>query len=252
MDTLTPEQQQRYTRQIVLEGVGKEGQRRLLRHKILIIGTGGLGSPAATYLTAAGIGTIGLVDDDAVELSNLNRQTLHSTADIGVDKTRSAAQKLRNLNPDVQVIEHRLRVTEESIGPLLAPYDLILDATDNYPTRYIINDGCVRARKPLMHAGVSAFGGQAFLMLPGRTPCYRCLIPEAPPQPVFPPGLGAPILGATAGIMGTIQAMESIKFILGIGEPLIGKILTFNGLTMQFRQIPFPRDPECPVCGHLT
>jgi len=249
MSSLTAEQQKRYARQLILEEIGEAGQIKLLQTKMLVVGTGGLGSPAASYLAAAGVGTLGVVDCDVVELSNLNRQLLHSSQDIGVQKTASAEDSLNGLNPNVMIVIHETRITSENCGEQVAGYDLVLDCTDNYETRFILNDACVAAGLPLIHGGVSRFGGQAFVVVPGHTPCYRCLFPDIPPQDPGVPGFGAPILGATAGVIGTIQAMEALKWVLGIGTPLLNRILIFNGLDMTFREMKVFRDPDCPVCG---
>ncbi|MBN2325930.1 MAG: molybdopterin-synthase adenylyltransferase MoeB [Candidatus Omnitrophica bacterium] len=243
------EQIERYSRHIILPHVGGKGQEKLLESKVLMIGAGGLGSPAAYYLTAAGIGTLGLADDDAVDRSNLQRQILHFTSDLGAPKTRSAARKLADLNPDCQIHQHSLRVDSSNILDLIDPYDVILDGTDNFPARFLINDACVMARKPLIHAGVFRFEGQATTIIPGETPCYRCVFPEPPPLGMIPSCQEAGILGCVAGIMGAIQATEAIKVLLKIGEPLLGKLLIFDALAMQFRQAAIPRDKECAICS---
>ena len=217
--------------------------------KVLCIGTGGLGSPALFYLAAAGVGTLGLVDHDVVDLSNLQRQIIHSTREVGVPKTQSAAEKIRNLNPDVQIIQHQLRLDSSNIRDVLEPYDVILDGTDNFPTRFLINDACVMAKKPLVHAGIFRFEGQMLTILPGKGPCYRCLFPEPPPPGLVPSCQEAGVLGCVAGVMGTLQATETIKLLLNLGHPLAGWMLVFDALEMSFRKVKIPKDPNCSVCG---
>ncbi|RJP23828.1 MAG: molybdopterin-synthase adenylyltransferase MoeB [Candidatus Omnitrophota bacterium] len=245
----TEDQIERYSRHIILPNVGGKGQRTLLRSKALVLGAGGLGSPAALYLTTAGVGTLGIVDCDTVELSNLNRQILHSTKEVGVNKTDSAKWKLKNLNPDVNVINYHLRVHSSNIFDLIGGYDVVLDGTDNFPARFLINDACVMAKKPLIHAGVFRFEGQAMTILPGKGPCYRCVFSEPPPPGLVPSCQEAGILGSIAGILGAIQATEAIKVLLGIGEPLVGRLFLFDALEMQARTITIPRDTHCAVCG---
>ena len=249
MFEFSDEQIERYSRHIILPHVGGKGQKKLLSSKVLTIGTGGLGSPAAFYLAAAGIGTLGLVDSDRVDRSNLQRQILHTTSDLGVPKTESAAKKLRDLNPDCTVVEHALRVDSGNILELIEAYDVVIDGTDNFPARFLINDACVMAKKPLIHAGVFRFEGQATTIVPGEGPCYRCVFSEPPPPGMVPGCQEAGILGCVAGILGTVQATEAIKVLLGIGEPLIGKLLLFDALEMQFRKVSIPRDRDCAICG---
>ncbi|MFB3789643.1 MAG: ThiF family adenylyltransferase [bacterium] len=249
MIPFTDEQIERYSRHIILPQVGGKGQKKILSSRVLVLGAGGLGSPSAYYLAAAGVGTLGLVDNDVVDYSNLQRQILHATADVGIPKTASAARKLRELNPDCQVVEHALRVDSSNILDLIAGYDIVLDGTDNFPTRFLINDACVMAKKPLIHAGVFRFEGQAMTIVPGTGPCYRCLFPEPPPPGLVPSCQEAGILGCVAGVLGTLQAVEALKFILGLGDLLVGKMLIFDALEMQFRRVSVPRNPECPVCG---
>ncbi|MBD3267509.1 adenylyltransferase [bacterium] len=248
-NSLSPEQFLRYNRHLLLPGFGEEGQRKLYAQKMLVCGTGGLGSPAAFYLAAAGVGTLGLLDCDRVEISNLNRQILHSTEDIGVEKTYSAAFKLKRLNPDAVIVEHNHRLTSEDMPDIFSEYDIVLDCTDNYHTRFLLNDTCIQLRIPLIHAGVSQYKGQAMTILPGQSACYRCLFPEEPPQDPIPSGYGAPILGAIPGILGSIQAVEAIKRALEIGELLTNKILTVDALSMEIRTFTTQRDANCPVCG---
>ncbi len=249
MAEFTDEQIKRYSRQIILPHVGGKGQKKLLQAKVLIIGAGGLGSPAAFYLAAAGVGKIGLVDNDEVEISNLQRQILHSTSNIGRPKTSSAKERLTDLNPDVEVIAHEARVTSENILNIIKDYDIVIDGSDNFPTRYLVNDACVMADKPLSHGGIFRFDGQAITILPGEGPCYRCLFSEPPPPGLVPSCQEAGILGAVAGVIGVIQANEVLKFILNIGELLVGKLLIFNALESSFRQVSVPQDKNCPVCG---
>ena len=245
----TDEQIKRYSRQIILPHVGGKGQEKLLKAKVLIIGAGGLGSPAAFYLAAAGVGTIGIVDSDEVEVSNLQRQILHSTSDIGKPKTSSAKETLTSLNPDVKIIAHEVRVTSENILNIIKDYDIVVDGSDNFPTRYLVNDACVMSGKPLSHGGIFRFDGQATTIVPGESPCYRCLFPEPPPPGLVPSCQEAGILGAVAGVIGVIQANEVLKFILGAGELLMGKLLIFNALESSFRRVSVPKDKNCPVCG---
>lgn len=247
--TLNNEQIERYSRQILLPNVGGKGQEKLLHAKVLIIGAGGLGSPCAVYLASAGIGTLGIVDSDAVELNNLQRQILHSTKDVGKPKVESAQKRLNEINPDVKIILHKLRLTSENILEIVKEYDIIVDGSDNFPTRYLVNDACVILKKPLAHGGIFRFDGQAITIIPGKSACYRCLFPEPPPPGLVPSCQEAGILGAVAGVIGTIQANEVLKYILELGELLTGKLLIFNALDSSFRQVRVPQDPKCPVCG---
>ncbi|MBI1388445.1 MAG: molybdopterin-synthase adenylyltransferase MoeB [bacterium] len=249
MTSFSEEQIQRYSRHIILPQVGGKGQKKLLAARALVIGAGGLGSPALYYLAAAGVGTLGVVDDDVADLSNLQRQIIHASDDVGRAKTQSAAEKIARLNPDVTVVQHRLRLDSGNIMDVIAGYDVVLDGTDNFPARFLINDACVMAEKPLIHAGIFRFEGQAMTIVPGAGPCYRCVFPEPPPPGMVPSCQEAGVLGCIAGVMGTIQATEAIKVILGLGEPLIGKMLTFDALEMNFRKIAIPRAADCPVCG---
>lgn len=245
----TDEQIKRYSRHIILPQVGGKGQKRLLASKVLIIGTGGLGSPSALYLAAAGIGKIGLVDFDDVEISNLQRQILHSTKDIGKPKVNSGKEKLNALNPDVEIITYKAKLTSQNILEVIKDYDVVLDGSDNFPTRYLVNDACVLSNKPLVHAGIFRFDGQAITIIPHKGPCYRCLFPEPPPPGLVPSCQEAGILGAVAGVIGVVQAIEALKFLLGIGDLLIGKLLIFNALNSSFRTVKVPKDKNCPVCG---
>jgi adenylyltransferase/sulfurtransferase len=245
----TEEQIERYSRQIILPEVGGVGQRKLLAARVLVIGAGGLGSPVGLYLAAAGVGRIGIVDSDRVDLSNLQRQILHATRDLGREKCTSAKQTMESINPDVTVVPYPVRLTSSNILDIISGYDMVVDGSDNFPTRYLVNDACVLAGKPLSHAGILRFEGQATTIVPGRGPCYRCLYPEPPPPGLMPSCQEAGVLGATAGVMGAIQAAEVLKLILGIGDLLVGRILICDGLTMSFRTVRVERDPGCPICG---
>lgn len=246
---LRDDQIERYSRQIILPNVGGKGQEKILKAKVLIIGAGGLGSPCALYLASAGVGRIGIVDSDAVELNNLQRQILHSTQNAGKPKVESAKERINAINPDVEVIPYKIRLTSENILDIIREYDIIVDGSDNFPTRYLVNDACVLSKKPLSHAGIFRFDGQATTILPGVSACYRCLFPDPPPAGFVPSCQESGILGAVAGVIGVIQANEVLKFILGIGNLLTGKLLIFNALDSSFRQVKVPRDPKCPVCG---
>jgi adenylyltransferase/sulfurtransferase len=240
---------ERYSRHIILREVGGKGQSKLLDSRVLIVGAGGLGSPVGLYLAAAGVGTIGIVDSDAVDLSNLQRQILHATTDLGRPKCVSARETMEDINPDVRVVPHEFRLHSGNVLDVMADYDIVVDGADNFPTRYLVNDACVMQGKPLSHAGILRFEGHVTTIVPGRGPCYRCLYPEPPPPGLVPSCQEAGILGAVAGIVGSIQAAEVLKLVLGIGDPLIGRLLVFDGLEMAFRSIEIPRDAKCPVCG---
>lgn len=247
--SLREDQIERYSRQIILPNVGGKGQEKLLNAKVLIIGAGGLGSPCALYLASAGIGKIGIVDSDIVELNNLQRQILHSTKNVGKEKVLSARERLNNINPDAEIVPHKLRLTSENILDIVKDYDFVVDGSDNFPTRYLANDACVISVKPLSHGGIFRFDGQAITILPKQSACYRCLFPEPPPPGLVPSCQEAGILGAVAGVIGTIQANEVLKYILGQGELLTGRLLIFNALDSSFRQVKVLRDANCPVCG---
>lgn len=246
---LTEDEVIRYSRQIVLPEVGGEGQARLAGGSVLVVGAGGLGSPAALYLAAAGVGRLGLVDGDRVDLSNLQRQILHSTDDIGRAKVASARRKLAALNPSVAVETHPFRVTPENATDLISGYDLVVSGVDNPETRYVLNDTCVSLGKPLVEAGVLGF--RAFLMtvLPGRGPCYRCVFPEPPPPGRAPSCAEAGVIGALVGALGSLQALEAIKVLVGAGETFTGRLLTIDGLSGRFRTVTWPRNPACPACA---
>lgn len=238
----------RYSRHILLQEVGVEGQERIRQGKVLIVGLGGLGSPVALYLAAAGVGTIGLVDGDAVDLSNLQRQVIHSTPDVGRLKVESAQEKLLRLNPGVQVHVHADFLRAENALELIRPYDFIVDGTDNFPVKFLINDACVMAGKPFSHGGILRFEGQTFTHLPG-TACYRCLYGAPPPPGEVPTCSQAGILGAIAGMLGTIQAAETLKYLAGVGELLTDQLLTFDAKTMDFHKIRVSRNHHCSLCG---
>lgn len=246
---LRDDQIERYSRQIILPNVGGKGQEKLLAAKVLIIGAGGLGSPCALYLASAGIGKIGIVDSDTVELNNLQRQILHSTPNVGKAKVESAKERLGAVNPQVEVIPYKIRLASENILDIIRDYDIIVDGSDNFPTRYLVNDACVLSHKTLSHGGIFRFDGQALTIVPGESACYRCLFASPPPPGLVPSCQEAGILGAVAGVIGTLQANEVLKYILGIGELLTGKLLVFNALDSSFRLVKVPRDPKCPVCG---
>ena len=249
MFKLNEEQIERYSRQIILPDIGGGGQEKLLKAKVLVIGAGGLGCPSALYLAAAGVGKLGIVDSDKVELNNLQRQILHSTKNVNKAKVDSAKERLNAINTDVEVIPHKLRLNSTNIIDIIKGYDIIVDGSDNFPTRYLVNDACVLANKPLSHGGILKFDGQAITILPHKSACYRCLFPEPPPPGLVPSCQEAGILGAVAGVIGVIQANEALKYILSIGNLLAGKLLIFNALDSSFRQVRVPKDPNCPVCG---
>ncbi len=245
----TDSQLERYSRHIILKDVGIEGQMKISQGKVLVIGAGGLGSPALLYLAAAGVGTIGIADGDVVDLSNLQRQVIHFTDDVDNPKVLSAKEKINNLNPDVNVITYQEMLTAENILDIINEYDFILDGTDNFPAKFLINDACVFAKKPLSHGGILKFFGQTITINPWESACYRCLFIEPPPLDAVPSCSQAGVIGIMAGILGTIQANEAIKFILGNGELLTNRLLTFDALASKFREVPLNRNPECPICG---
>jgi molybdopterin/thiamine biosynthesis adenylyltransferase len=239
----------RYSRHTLLPEVGVEGQLKLLNARVLLVGAGGLGSPAALYLAAAGIGTLGLVDDDEVDESNLQRQVIHATDRVGMPKTESARITIERLNHDVNVVEHRTRLDADNILEIIDDYDIIVDGADNFPTRYLLNDASVRLRKPVVSASILAFDGQISTFVPYEGPCYRCLYPTPPPPELAPSCGAAGVLGVMAGVMGLLQANEVIKLAAGIGEPLIGRLLLYDSLGTRFTELKVKRDPECPICG---
>ena len=248
--SLSKEQSERYARNLALREVGIQGQEKLREAKVLIIGAGGLGSPAAMYLAAAGIGTLGIADGDRVDVSNLQRQILHTDEDTGRAKVLSARETLNRLNPEVTVHAYETTVTAANIMNLIADYDFILDASDNFETKFLINDACVLAGKPFSHAGVIRFTGQLMTWVPGQGPCYRCIFGGPPPADAVPDGRQAGVIGAAAGVIGSLQAMEAVRYILGCGKLLTGYLLNCDFLTMEFRKIRLPvRVPDCGVCG---
>ena len=246
---MTAEQRDRYSRHTLLPEVGVDGQLKMLNAKVLLVGAGGLGAPTALYLAAAGIGTLGLVDDDVVDASNLQRQVIHNTERIGTPKTESARKTIEALNPDVNVVEHNFRLDSGNIVELLSDYDVIVDGADNFPTRYLLNDASVRLRKPVVSASILSFDGQISTFVPFEGPCYRCLYPTPPPAELAPSCSANGVLGVMAGTMGLLQANEVLKLVLGIGEPLIGRLLLFEALSTRFTELKVRRDPNCPICG---
>jgi molybdopterin/thiamine biosynthesis adenylyltransferase/rhodanese-related sulfurtransferase len=239
----------RYSRHLILPEVGMEGQQKLKAAKVLCVGTGGLGSPLALYLAAAGIGTLGLVDFDVVDSSNLQRQIIHSTKDVGRPKIDSAAEKLEALNPFLNVVKHETMLTSKNALEIIRDYDVVADGTDNFPTRYLVNDACVLTGKPNAYGSIFRFEGQASVFATEQGPCYRCLYPEPPPPGLVPSCAEGGVLGILPGLVGVIQATEVIKLILGKGEPLIGRLLLVNALDMKFRELKLRKNPDCPVCG---
>ena len=245
----TADQLNRYSRHFLLPEVGEAGQAKLLDAKVLLIGAGGLGSPSAYYLAAAGVGTLGIVDMDVVDVSNLQRQILHTNDRVGMPKVDSARQTLSALNPDIKIVGYQERVSSENIMQLIADYDVVVDGCDNFPTRYLVNDACVMAKKPNVHGSIFQFEGQATVFYPGKGPCYRCLFPEPPPPGAAPSCQEAGVLGVLPGLVGCVQALETIKVVLGIGKPLIGRMVYFDTLSMELRIHKLRKDPDCPVCG---
>ena len=247
---LNKEQLERYSRHIVIEEVGVKGQEKLLNAKVLIIGAGGLGSPVALYLASAGVGTIGIADADEVDLSNLQRQIIHTMKDLGKSKAVSAKETINSMNPDIKVNVYKMRISSENILGIVSEYDFVIDATDNFPTKFLINDACVKAKKPFCHAGILRLGGQLMTYVPGQGPCYRCIFQNPPPKDEVVTCKQAGIFGAVAGVVGSLQAMEAMKYILGMGELLTGYLLIYDGLKMEFRKVKLPSDTSsCPVCG---
>jgi adenylyltransferase/sulfurtransferase len=245
----TDEQVTRYSRHILLPEVGGKGQKKLAKAKILIIGAGGLGSPAAFYLAAAGVGTLGLVDSDAVDLSNLQRQIIHSTPDVGRPKVLSAKEKIQALNPDVQVVMYEERFVADNALRLVADYDVVIDGVDNFPAKFLINDACVLGDKPLVHGGILRFDGRVTTILPRRSACYRCVFKQPPPPGLVASCQEAGVIGALAGVIGTIQATEALKLVLGIGRLLTDRLLDYDAKKTSFREIRIRRNPHCAVCG---
>lgn len=246
---LTSEQRDRYSRHLLLPEVGEKGQAALLDAKVLLLGAGGLGSPAALYLAAAGVGTLGMVDPDTVDASNLQRQVIHSTARVGKPKVDSAEETLKGLNPDVKVVKFQERLTSENIDRIFDGFDVIVDGCDNFPTRYLVNDASVMKRKPVVHGSIFRFEGQVTTFVPYEGPCYRCLYPQPPPPHLAPSCQEAGVLGVLPGLIGVIQATEAIKLVLKKGSPLVGRLLTYDSLGMKFRELKLRRDKDCPMCG---
>ena len=246
--TLTPEQVNRYSRHIIMGDVGSKGQRTLMGSKALIIGAGGLGSPSAIYLALAGVGTVGIVDFDVVELSNLQRQVLHHTADVGRPKVQSAIDNIKSYNPDVNVVVHETRLESDNAMEIIDQYDLVINGADNFATRYLVNDACYLQNKPLVDGSILIFDGQATVFLPGEG-CYRCLFPSPPPPGMVPNCAEAGVLGALPGLVGSIQATEALKYFLGIGESLSSRLLLVDALSMTFREVRLKKNPNCPLCG---
>lgn len=246
----TNEQLERYSRHIILKEIGVKGQKKLMNGSVLIIGAGGLGAPAAMYLAAAGVGKIGIADADVVDLSNLQRQIIHTTADVGRPKVESAAETMRAINPDVEVVTYREFISSANIMDIIKDYDFVLDGTDNFPAKFLINDACVMADKPFSHAGILRFKGQLMTVIPHQSPCYRCVFKTMPPKDAIPTCKQAGVIGAMAGVIGSLQALEAVKFLTGAGQLLTGKLLTFDALTMKFHTVKLPpRGDGCAVCS---
>ena len=245
---LTPEQVKRYSRHIIMGDVGSSGQRKLMQSKALIVGAGGLGSPSAVYLALAGVGTIGIVDFDVVDLSNLQRQILHHTNDVGRPKLQSARDNIQAYNPDVNVVMHEARLESDNAMDIVSQYDLVINGADNFATRYLVNDACYLLSKPLVDGSILIFDGQATVFMPGQG-CYRCLFPSPPPPGMVPNCAEAGVLGALTGLVGSIQATEALKLFLGIGESLSSRLVLIDALSMSFREVKLKRNPACPLCG---
>ncbi len=247
--TLTREQRERYGRHLLLPEIGAEGQTRLLDARVLLLGAGGLGSPTALYLAAAGVGTLGIVDDDTVDLSNLQRQVIHTTDRVGVPKVDSAEEAIRALNPDVDVVKYRTRLDASNIMGIIAGYDVVVDGVDNFPTRYLLNDASVRLGIPVVSASILGFDGQLSVFKPHDGPCYRCLYPVPPPAELAPSCGANGVLGVLPGTMGLLQATEVVKLVTGVGEPLVGRLLLYEALGAEFTELKLRRDPDCPICS---
>jgi molybdopterin/thiamine biosynthesis adenylyltransferase len=246
---LSAEQRERYSRRLLMPEIGVEGQQKLLDAKVLLLGAGGLGSPTALYLAAAGVGTLGIVDDDVVDLSNLQRQVIHDTERIGVPKVDSAEQSIRALNPDVNVVKYQTRIDASNIMEIIDGYDVIVDGVDNFPTRYLLNDASVRLQIPVVSASILGFEGQLSVFKPYEGPCYRCLFPEPPPAELAPSCGANGVLGVLPGTMGLLQATEVVKLILDIGDPVIGRLLRYDALDATLTEFKIRRDPDCPICS---
>src|SRR6266852_7982120 len=247
--TLSPQEVARYSRHLIMPEVALEGQKRLKAARILLIGAGGLGSPLGLYLAAAGVGRIGIVDFDVVDFSNLQRQVLHGTPDVGRPKLQSAKERLHAINPEVQVDLYETRLTSANAIQIMTPYDIVIDGTDNFPTRYLVNDACVLLKKPNVYGSIFRFDGQASVFFPPEGPCYRCLYPEPPPPGEVPSCAEGGVLGILPGLIGCIQATEAVKLIIGKGEPLIGRLVLYDALAMTFREFKVRRNLKCPMCG---
>ena len=247
--SLTEQQIERYSRHIILEQVGGAGQEKLLASKVLIIGAGGLGAPAGLYLAAAGVGTIGIVDGDNVDLSNLQRQIIHHTADVGIEKIESARSKMLAINPDIKVNTYNQWAMAENIRKIIREYDFVIDGTDNFSAKFLVNDACYFEKVPFSHAGILRFDGQLLTVLPSESTCYRCIFDAPPPANAVPSCSQAGVLGVLAGVIGSLQATEAIKYLLGIGDLLSDTLLTYNALTMSFRKMRLKRNPDCPLCS---
>lgn len=245
----TEEQLVRYSRHIILTEVGGKGQKKIGQAKVLVVGAGGLGSPIALYLAAAGVGTLGFIDADVVDLSNLQRQVIHHTSDIGRPKVLSAQEKIVAINPDVKVVPYQEKLDADNALKIFSHFEYVIDGTDNFPAKFLINDAAYFTKKPLIHGGILRFEGQLFTILPGTSACYRCIFPEPPPAGLIPTCQEAGVLGALAGLVGTLQGTEVLKLILGIGKPLTDRILKYDALHTQFREIPIRKNPNCPLCG---
>ncbi len=239
----------RYSRHLLIPEVGLDGQKKLLNSSVLLIGAGGLGSPAAYYLAAAGVGRLGIVDSDVVDTTNLQRQILHDTSRVGMPKVESARETLTKLNPDVTIVGYQERLTSANIDRILPEYDVVVDGADNFPTRYLVNDASIKHRKPVVHGSIFRFEGQLTVFAPFEGPCYRCLFHEPPPPELAPSCAEAGVLGVLPGIIGSLQANEALKLLLGVGEPLVGRLLLFDALDASFREVRLRRDPRCPACG---
>lgn len=246
---LTPEQLTRYSRHFILPEIGEEGQKKLLRSKVLLIGSGGLGSPIALYLAAAGVGTLGLVDFDTVDLSNLQRQIIHTNDSIGTPKIDSAEKRIKAMNPDTKVIKFETRITSENAMDIIKDFDLVIDGTDNFPTRYLTNDACVFLKKPNIYGSIFRFDGLSTVFDAQKGPCYRCLYPSPPPPGMVPSCAEGGVLGILPGVIGLIQATEAVKILVGIGRTLVGRLMVYDALQMTFRELKIRKDPSCPVCG---
>jgi adenylyltransferase/sulfurtransferase len=251
-EDMSEDERLRYARHLVLPQIGPTGQQKLRQARVLLVGTGGLGSPVGLYLAGAGVGTLGLVDFDVVDISNLQRQVLHGTATVGRPKLESAAARIADINPHVRVVPYEARLTGDNALDILQDFDIVVDATDNFPTRYVLSEACVRLRKPEVYGAIFRLEGQLSVFDAREGPCYRCVFPEAPPPELAPGGAQAGVLGVIPGIIGAMQALETIKLILGIGPSLVGRMLLLDAAAARWRELKLRRDPQCPVCGHAS